>query len=117
RITFTDLSGRSIAGPGEPIPRLVRTVIQEGGQALVFVNTRRASEQVAQALVGTVHAQLGGEERLAARRAAEELGGVSEEETEGIRRLSHLLPNGVATMPRSPTPNVGSSSGRSATGC
>ena len=78
------------------MPRLVRTVIQDGGQALVFVNTRRASEQVAQALVGTVHAQLDGAERLAARRAADDLAGVSEEETEGIRRLSQLLPNGVA---------------------
>ncbi|MCI4340303.1 MAG: DEAD/DEAH box helicase [Thermoplasmata archaeon] len=96
RITFTDLSTRPIAGPGEPIARLVRTVIQDGGQALVFVNTRRASEQVAQALVGTVHAQLDAPGRIAARQAAEELGGVSEEETEGIRRLSHLLPSGVA---------------------
>ncbi len=96
RIMFTDLTTRAIAGPGEPIPRLVRTVIQEGGQALVFVNTRRASEQVAQALVGTVHAQLDAEGRAAARRASEDLAGVSEEETEGIRRLSHLLPNGVA---------------------
>jgi ATP-dependent DNA helicase len=96
RITFTDLSHRAIAGPGDPVPRLVRTVIQDGGQALVFVNTRRASEQVAQALVGTVHAQLDGAERLAARRTAEDLAGVSEEETEGIRRLSQLLPNGVA---------------------
>jgi len=96
RITFTDLTSRAIQGPGDPIPRLVRTVIQDGGQALVFVNTRRASEQVAQALVGTVHAQLDAEGRAAARRAAEDLGGVSEEETEGIRRLSQLLPNGVA---------------------
>jgi helicase len=96
RITFTDLSSRAIAGPGDPIPRLVRTVIQDGGQALVFVNTRRASEQVAQALVGTVHAQLDAPARVAARRAAEDLSGVSEEETEGIRRLSQLLPNGVA---------------------
>jgi len=96
RILFTDLSTRTIAGPGDPLPRLVRTVILEGGQALVFVNTRRASEQVAESLASTVHAVLGPDERLAAARAREELAQVSEEETEGIRRLGHLLPSGVA---------------------
>ncbi|HEY6237907.1 MAG TPA: DEAD/DEAH box helicase, partial [Thermoplasmata archaeon] len=66
RITFTDLSIREIAGPGEPLPRLVQSVILEGGQALVFVNTRRASEQVAEALAPTVVALLGPDERAAA---------------------------------------------------
>ncbi len=96
RITFTDLSVREIAGPGESIPRLVRSVVQEGGQALVFVNSRRASEQLAEALTGTVRGLLSPEERARARSATEELASVSDEETEGIRRLSGLLPNGVA---------------------
>ncbi len=96
RITFTDLSVRPIPGPGEPLPRLVRTVIQDGGQALVFVSTRRGSEQAAQALAGTVLATLSPSERAAAQAAREELFSVSEEETEGIRRLGHLLPSGVA---------------------
>jgi helicase len=96
RVLFTDLSIRDIPGPGEALPRLVRDVIKGGGQALVFVNTRRSSEQTAQALGPTVRAALTAGERTAARAAADELGGVSEEETEGIRRLSHLLPDGVA---------------------
>ncbi|HLH27960.1 MAG TPA: DEAD/DEAH box helicase, partial [Acidimicrobiales bacterium] len=96
RITFTDLSVRNIPGPGEPLPRLVRTVIQEGGQALVFVSTRRSSEQAAQSLASTVFATLSPTERAAAQAAREELASVSEEETEGIRRLGHLLPHGVA---------------------
>jgi helicase len=96
RITFTDLSTREIGAPGEPVPRLVRTVVQEGGQALVFVNSRRASEQVAESLVPTVRALLSPEERGRARAAAAELSTVSDEETEGIRRLSGLLPHGVA---------------------
>ncbi len=96
RITFTDLSVRDVPPPGEAIPRLVRTVIQEGGQALVFVNTRKSSEQVAEALVPTVRGLLTPEERQRARAAVEELGGVSDEETEGLRRLSSLLPYGVA---------------------
>ncbi|MGI0129448.1 MAG: DEAD/DEAH box helicase [Thermoplasmata archaeon] len=96
RITFTDLSGREVAPPGEPVPRLVRTVVQEAGQALVFVNTRKASEQVAESLVPTVRGLLTSEERARARAAVEELGGASDEETEGLRRLSSLIPNGVA---------------------
>jgi helicase len=96
RITFTDLSTREVPPPGEAVPRLVRTVIVEGGQALVFVNSRRASEQLAAALAPTVARLLGPEGRERAREAAEELGTVSEEETEGVRRLGALLPSGVA---------------------
>ncbi|MCI4366593.1 MAG: DEAD/DEAH box helicase, partial [Thermoplasmata archaeon] len=96
RITFTDLSVREIDPPGEALPRLVRSVIEDGGQALVFVSTRRGSEQAAQALAGTVRATLSPEELRRARDAADGLAVVSEEETEGIRRLSALLPNGVA---------------------
>lgn len=96
RITFTDLSTREIGPPGEAVPRLVRTVVQEEGQALVFVNTRKASEQVAESLVTTVRGLLTPEERARARAAVEELGGTSDEETEGLRRLASLIPNGVA---------------------
>ena len=96
RITFTDLSAREVPPPDEPVPRLVRTVVQEGGQALVFVNSRRASEQLARGLGDTVRRLLGEEDRARAKAAAEELADVSEEETEGIRRLGSLLPLGVA---------------------
>ena len=96
RITFTDLSVRDLPAPGEAIPRLVRTVVQEGGQALVFVNSRKASEQLAETLIPTVRGLLSSEDRARAKAAAAEIGTVSDEETEGIRRLSGLLPNGVA---------------------
>lgn len=96
RISFTDTTTRELPPPGEAVPRLVRTVVQEGGQALVFVNSRRSSEQLAHALVPTVESALGREGRAAARSLAEELGAIGEEETEGIRRLSGLLPHGVA---------------------
>ena len=96
RITFTDLSTREIPAPGEPVPRLVRSVVEDGGQALVFVNSRRASEQLAETLTRTVHTLLRPEERERARAAASELAQLSDEETEGVRRLSALLPHGVA---------------------
>jgi len=96
RITFTDLTVRDLAGREEAVPRLVRTVVQEGGQALVFVNSRKASEQLAETLIPTVRNLLSPDERARAKAAALELSSVSDEETEGIRRLSGLLPNGVA---------------------
>ncbi len=96
RITFTDLSTRPIPPPGEPVQRLVRTVLEEGGQALVFVNTRRSSETLAEALLPTVRAALGPAARSEAKGSAQRLGAIAEEETEGIRRLSGLLPGAVA---------------------
>ncbi|MCI4364614.1 MAG: DEAD/DEAH box helicase [Thermoplasmata archaeon] len=96
RILFTDLSHREIAPPGEAIPRLVRTVIEDGGQALVFVNSRRASEQVAEALVPTVRSLLTPAERVRAKEWTVELGGASDEDTQGMRRLTGLIPYGVA---------------------
>jgi helicase len=96
RITFTDLSTREVPPPGEAIPRLVRTALKDGGQALVFVNTRKASDQVAEALAPTVRPLLTAEEKARARAVVEDLGGASDEETEGVRRLSALIPHGVA---------------------
>jgi helicase len=96
RITFTDLSTRDLEPPGEAVPRLVRTVVEDGGQALVFVNTRKASEQVAESLIPTVRRLLSADDRERARAAVDSLGDASDEETEGLRRLSSLLPNGVA---------------------
>ena len=116
RITFTDLSVRELSAPGEAVPRLVRTVVEDGGQALVFVNSRKASELLAEGLIPTVRGLLSPEERTRAKAAAAELITISDEETEGIRRLSGLLPNGVAFHNASLTnPSVGSSSGRSET--
>ena len=96
RITFTDLTTREIEGSTDAIPRLVGSILREGGQALVFVNTRKASEQVAEGLVPTVRSRLSAEERAAARAALADLSESSDEETEGIRRLGGLLPHGVA---------------------
>jgi helicase len=96
RINFTDLTSRTLPGTGEPVAHLVRAVVEDGGQALVFVNSRRASEQLAHQLAPTVRAVLSQGERAEAAVAGEELLGVSEEETEGTRRLLVSVPSGVA---------------------
>ncbi len=95
-ITFTDLSTREIDGATDAVPRLVSSILAEGGQALVFVNTRKASEQVAQSLGATVRAKMTAEERARARAVLAELTEASDEETEGVRRLTTMVPSGVA---------------------
>lgn len=46
-INFTDNSRRSVKPLGDPVWSLVRDVMDEGGQALVFVNTRKSTETLA----------------------------------------------------------------------
>jgi helicase len=46
-VHFTDNSKRRVEDQGDPVWSLVRDSIKEGGQALVFVNTRRSTEALA----------------------------------------------------------------------
>ncbi|MGA7923074.1 MAG: DEAD/DEAH box helicase [Thermoplasmata archaeon] len=96
QITFTDRTERALRGSDGPVPRLVRTVIEEGGQALVFVSTRKGSDQLAQALTSTVRGLLSSQEKESCRALVEELTEAGEEETEGMRHLVQLVPHGVA---------------------
>ena len=96
RIEFLDGSRSLAPPPGNPPERLVRTAIEEGGQALVFVNTRRSSESLAEALGPAVSAALPPEAREELARLAEDLTRTSEEETEGLRRLRRTIPWGTA---------------------
>ena len=46
-IFFTDNTKRQLADEGDPVRTLVRSALTSGGQCLVFVNTRKASESLA----------------------------------------------------------------------
>lgn len=96
RITYDDGTDRILPARQDPLATLVDEVVAEGGQALVFVNSRKASESVAAALVPVVDRRLTAAERADARAAADQLRAGSEEATEGVRRLAALLPHGVA---------------------
>ncbi|HZY70562.1 MAG TPA: DEAD/DEAH box helicase [Thermoplasmata archaeon] len=96
RVLFTDTEVRDLDPPGDGVQRLVRSIVAEGGQAIVFVNSRRGSEQAARGVASVVREMLSPEERTAARSVEEELRLVAEEETEGARRLTELAPQGVA---------------------
>jgi len=53
-IFFTDNSKRKVKDEGDGLTSLVRDAISTGGQCLVFVNTRKASESIAHSLGSVV---------------------------------------------------------------
>lgn len=95
-VQFRDGTSRRIPPPGDPTERLVRDILTEKGQALVFVNTRRSSESLAEGLGPLVAATLSETEKADLATLAEDIGKTGEEETEGLRRLRRMVPNGTA---------------------
>lgn len=95
-IHFLDGEHRKMEGPGDPTELLTRTVIQDGGQALVFVSTRRSSETVADRLGRTVEPLLSGEEKMKLLALAEKLEKGGEEVTSSTRKLATLVARGSA---------------------
>ncbi len=67
-ISFTDNSKRKVParfGNRSVLANLVGDIIEEGGQALVFVNTRKAAESTAQLLSASVKTLLDGDRKAA----------------------------------------------------
>ena len=95
-LTFLDGSEKPHAYPGTPVEQLVRGALAEGGQALVFVNSRRSSVSLANTLSRRIGRTLSATEREALEGVVARLAGAGEEETEAVRQLQALVPNGVA---------------------
>ncbi|MEE9163987.1 MAG: DEAD/DEAH box helicase, partial [Thermoplasmata archaeon] len=95
-ITFADLSHRLLDPEGEDIPSLVRDTLRDGGQALVFVNTRRSTETLARKLRPTVKPYLLAEEVRLLSRTAESMEGRQEEPTSLGARLAADISAGTA---------------------
>ncbi|MEE9174177.1 MAG: DEAD/DEAH box helicase, partial [Thermoplasmata archaeon] len=95
-ITFADLSHRLLDPEGEDIPSLVRDTLRDGGQALVFVNTRRSTETLARKLRPTAKPYLSHEEVGLLSRTAESMEGREEEPTSLGGRLAADIKAGTA---------------------
>ncbi len=54
-IRFTDNTTRQVEDVGDPVWSLVRDSVQEGGQVLVFVNTRKSTEALATKIAPMMH--------------------------------------------------------------
>jgi helicase len=96
RIVFTDFTQKAVKDEGDDLGGLVADVVDEGGQALLFVNTRRSAEAVARNLGQVAGARLDARERKALKKLAEDMGRGQEEATSMGHRLARCLAAGTA---------------------
>ncbi|MEE8199343.1 MAG: DEAD/DEAH box helicase, partial [Thermoplasmata archaeon] len=95
-ITWSDLSHHLIVPDGDDIPALVRDTLREGGQCLLFVNTRASTETLARKLRPAVKPYLQRDEVALLSKTAESMTGRQEEPTSLANRLARNLKAGSA---------------------
>ncbi len=91
---FLGQEPRHLPAGGDPVASLVEDTIQDGGQSLVFVSTRRSAESQAQKLAGPVRALLSPAQLETLEDLAKGL--VGEEDSAVARKLKKLVEAGVA---------------------
>lgn len=95
-ITFDDRSQRKLSHESaDPVNDLVLDMLNEKGQCLVFVNTRKSAEAVAKRLAKPVAKQLAPEEAAALKALGDTLSDDGEPSLSG-RQLAELVSHGVA---------------------
>ncbi|HJX04373.1 MAG TPA: DEAD/DEAH box helicase [Thermoplasmata archaeon] len=95
KIFFTDNSKRILLDDEEPVQSLVKSALGSGGQCLVFVNTRKASESLAGEL-GKVVKTVEGYNSAELGKVAKRLIGEQDEPTTMGSKLGKSLKNGCA---------------------
>ena len=95
-ITFMDNSVKDIEVKGDPIASLVLDTLKDHGQILVFVNTRRSSESVAERVSKAMGKVLSESKQKKLGELAERIGSCEEEPTSVGARLAHCVENGSA---------------------
>ena len=76
---------------GDGLSSLVVDILSEGGQAIVFVNTRRATESLARKLSSVIRKHLSEKDTEFLHKISEGLGEGQEESTSMAARLGNLL--------------------------
>lgn len=94
-VFFTDNTKRVLVEGGEPVPALVKSALSSGGQVLIFVNTRKASESLAHAL-GSVVKESAGFDASELSKISKRLIGEQDEPTTMGTRLGRSLRGGCA---------------------
>ncbi len=90
-IQFRDGEEREIEGR-DPVKALVKDALKDGGQCLVFVNTRRSTESAAKALSGVVSEF---SDRVRLKEISDMLISAQEEPTEIVERLAKCVEKGA----------------------
>lgn len=95
-VHFTDDTTQEVRVEGDDLSGLVTDIIASGGQALVFVNTRRSTEALAKNLTATVKAKLSEKQLGHLKKTAETLIHEQDETTSMAARLGKCIEGGVA---------------------
>ena len=95
-VHFVDQSVQEVKGGEDDIAGLVVDIMASGGQALVFVSTRRSTEALAKALGSQVKHELGEKRLEHLRKVAGSLSAAQEEPTSVGARLAKCVEQGVA---------------------
>ncbi|HYT18382.1 MAG TPA: DEAD/DEAH box helicase [Thermoplasmata archaeon] len=95
-VHFTDQSVQEVKKAEDDISGLVVDIMASGGQALIFVSTRRSTEALAKALGSHVRDELNEKNREQLGKIAASLAAVQDEPTSMAARLAKCIGNGVA---------------------
>ncbi len=95
-VHFVDKSVVEITGGEDDISGLVADIMATGGQALVFVNTRRSTEALAKAIGSQIRHGLDEKKKEHLKKVAESLSAAQDEPTSMGARLARCIENGVA---------------------
>src|SRR6267143_123167 len=95
-VHFVDQSLQEVKGGEDDIAGLVVDIMASGGQALVFVSTRRSTEALAKALGSQVKEELTEKNRNQLQKIAASLSAAQDEPTSMAARLARCIGNGVA---------------------
>jgi helicase len=95
-VHFVDQTVQEVKGGEDDIAGLVVDIMASGGQALVFVSTRRSTEALAKALGSQVKDELTDKSRDQLQKIAASLAAAQDEPTSMAARLAKSIGNGVA---------------------
>ncbi len=95
-ILWMDRKTTDVGPIDEDVSGLVGDILDKGGQAIVFVNTRKSSESLAKQLTATVKPKLKEKELAALKTLAQEVVRHQEEPTSMANRLARCVEGGTA---------------------
>jgi helicase len=95
-VHFVDKSVVEIKGGEDDVSALVTDIMSSGGQALIFVSTRRSTEALAKALGSKVRHDLDDKRKEQLKKVSESLSAAQDEPTSMGNRLARCIENGVA---------------------
>jgi helicase len=95
-VHFTDNTVQEIKAGEDDLTGLVEDIITSGGQALVFVNTRRSTEALAKSLGAYMKPRLGEKQREHLAKVADAISREQDEPTSMAARLAKCIEGGVA---------------------